>query len=160
MDARDASILAQVSAKVAGDICSSSGDIDKYLSTIEAVHNDLLDRCGTAVVQATFQGTTPVVATPTPGPTPQVQTGPISADSSEEAKWQDALVSNPDNWFNNTTDKKNPAGPDFRHKNIKDGGGQFNIGLWLTSDKFKTRAPDWVFAQLGMDIPAGFKAGN
>ena len=70
----------------------------------------------------------------------------------------DALQTNPDNWFNNLNDKRNAAGPDFRHKTILDGGGTYKLGLWIKSDKFKTRAPDWVFQQLNLDIPAGYNA--
>lgn len=171
-----AEIVAQVAAKVAGSVCCGSGDIDKYLSTVETVHNDLIARIATAAAEAAkvvitqvFPGATTATVTPglvaaapapapAPAPTPQVQSGPLTAASNEEDKWRDALVNSPGNWFNNIHDKRNAAGPDFRHKTIKDTDGKFHLGLWIKSDKFQTRAPDWVFQQLNMDIPAGYNA--
>jgi len=173
-----AEIVAQVAAKVAGSICCGNPDPNVYLATVETVHNDLVARIASATAAATevivtqvFPGATPVPApapapapapVPVPGPAyaPQVQAGPINAASAEEAKWADALVNNPDNWHNNIGDKKSAAGPDFRHKTIQgppdNHGKTWNIGLWIKSDKFSTRAPDWVFSHLGLDIPAGY----
>jgi len=71
---RDSSIIAQVAAKVAGSVCCGSGDIDKYLGCVEAVHNDLVERAGAGIVAQVFPGAVttaapaPVVA---PGPTQQ-----------------------------------------------------------------------------------------
>jgi hypothetical protein len=176
-----AEIVAQVAAKVAGSVCCGSGDLDKYLSTVETVHNDLMERIAAAtataaatVVTQVFPGATvstspglvapvPVPApapapAPVPSPAPQGLVGPITGASGEDDKWRDALVNSPDNWFNNINDKRSPDGPDFRHKTLKDKDGKYNLGLWIKSDKFQTRAPDWVFQQLGLDIPAGYNA--
>ena len=167
-----AEIVAQVAAKVAGNICCGNPDPNVYLATVETVHNDLVERIASAtgaaaevIVTQVFPGATPAPApapAPSPGPAyaPQVQAGPITAAATEEAKWADALVNNPDNWHNNIGDKKSAAGPDFRHKTIQgppdNHGKTWNIGLWIKSDKFSTRAPDWVFAHLGLDIPSGY----
>ena len=165
-----AEIVAQVAAKVAGSICCGNPDPNVYLATVETVHNDLTERIAAAtttaaeaVVTQVFPEATPVPApapAPAPTPAPQVQAGAINAASNEEAKWADALVNNPDNWHNNIGDKKSAAGPDFRHKTIQgppdNHGKTWNIGLWIKSDKFSTRAPDWVFAHLGLDIPSGY----
>ena len=182
-----AEIVAQVAAKVAGNICCGNPDPNVYLATVETVHNDLVARIASATAAITvaaaetlvtqvFPGTTVhagpglVAPAPTPAPAPapspgpayapQVQAGPINAASNEESKWADALVNNPDNWHNNIGDKKSAAGPDFRHKTIQgppdNHGKTWNIGLWIKSDKFSTRAPDWVFSHLGLDIPAGY----
>jgi hypothetical protein len=70
MDARDRSIIAQVAAKVAGSVCCGSGDIDKYLGCVEAVHNDLVERTGVGIVAQAFPGAV-AVAAPPPGPTQQ-----------------------------------------------------------------------------------------
>ena len=56
MDARDASIVAQVAAKVAGSVCCGSGDPDKYLACVETGHNDLVERSGTGLVAQAFPG--------------------------------------------------------------------------------------------------------
>ena len=172
-----AEIVAQVAAKVAGSICCGSGDLDKYQSTVETVHNDLIERIATAtaaagatVVTQVFPGATTTAApglvappaapapAPAPVPAPQGLVGPITSTSNEDDKWRDALVNSPNNWFNNINDKRSPDGPDFRHKTLKDKDGKYNLGLWIKSDKFQTRAPDWVFQQLGLDIPAGYNA--
>ena len=74
MDARDRSIIAQVAAKVAGSVCCGSGDIDKYLGCVEAVHNDLVERAGAGIVAEVFPGavtTAGPAPTPAPGPTQQ-----------------------------------------------------------------------------------------
>ena len=169
-----AEIVAQVAAKVAGSICCGNPDPNVYLATVETVHNDLTERIAAAttaaaevVVTQVFPGATPVpapVPAPAPVPGPQVQAGPINAASNEEAKWADALVNNPDNWHNNIGDKKSAAGPDFRHKTIQgppdNNGKTWNIGLWIKSDKFMTRAPDWVFSNLGLDTPAGYSVSS
>ena len=78
---KDNSIVAQVAAKVAGNVCSGSNDIDAYLGTVEAVHNDLMERTGVGMVAAAFPGAT-VEAAPAPaaapGPTQQsVTAAPI-----------------------------------------------------------------------------------
>jgi len=175
-----AEIVSQVAAKVAGSICCGNPDPKVYLAIVEMVHNDLIDRIASATAAVTvaaaetlvtqvFPGATTVSASPglvapspspapapIPTPAPQIQGGPITHASSEEAKWADALVNNPGNWHNNIGDKKSAAGPDFRHRTIKDSDGKWNIGLWIKSDRFSTRAPDWVFQQLGLDIPAGY----
>ena len=71
---RDSSIIAQVAAKVAGSVCCGSGDIDKYLGCVEAVHNDLVERAGAGIVAQVFPGAVTTAApapTPAPGPTQQ-----------------------------------------------------------------------------------------
>lgn len=75
-------------------------------------------------------------------PAPSVK--PASAASGGDDKtaaWED-LVSNPDKWFDNRVDKRNPKGPDFKGKN----SGAFNgVGLWLNSapEFVKLVKPEW-----------------
>ena len=74
MSGRDASIVAQVAAKVAGEVCAGSGDANLYLATVETVHNDLVERCALETVTAAFPGATAEAAPappPPPGPTQQ-----------------------------------------------------------------------------------------
>lgn len=100
------------------------------------------------VIASAFPGTTvepapaqppaasvPVASSPAPVP----GAAPLSADSDPEALWQD-LVSHRGNWYDNRGNKKNPAGPDFTHKELKK--GRFKLGLWLKD------APAWAKAQL------------
>jgi hypothetical protein len=74
MSGRDASIVAQVAAKVAGEVCAGSGDANLYLATVETVHNDLVERCALETLTPAFPGATAEAAPappPPPGPTQQ-----------------------------------------------------------------------------------------
>jgi len=74
MSGRDASIVAQVAAKVAGEVCAGSGDANLYLATVETVHNDLVERCALETLTTAFPGATAEAAPappPPPGPTQQ-----------------------------------------------------------------------------------------
>ncbi|ANS03948.1 putative endoprotease [uncultured Mediterranean phage uvDeep-CGR2-AD7-C12] len=71
MSGRDASIVAQVAAKVAGEVCAGSGNADLYLATVETVHNDLVERCALETVTAAFPGAAPAAAPAPAGPTQQ-----------------------------------------------------------------------------------------
>jgi hypothetical protein len=66
----------------------------------------------------------------------------------------DALIDNPNDWYNNVGDVKASSGggigPDYRHKTIKGDNGQ-NLGLWLNG-KYGP-APAWVFEKLGLSFP-------
>lgn len=60
---------------------------------------------------------------------------------SEEQKWADVIVWNPDDWYDNRNDPKAPrGGPTFRHKTITDNQGR-GIGVWLNG---KAAVPEWV----------------
>lgn len=71
MSGRDASIVAQVAAKVAGEVCAGSGNADLYLATVETVHNDLVERCALETVTAAFPGAVSAPAPAPAGPTQQ-----------------------------------------------------------------------------------------
>lgn len=64
--------------------------------------------------------------------------------SPKDALWRSALIDNPDSWWDNRGDKRNPKAPDFKAKN---NGPQVDgqpAALWIDSrDK-----PDWVDAHL------------
>lgn len=51
-----------------------------------------------------------------------------------DGSWKN-LVENPDKWWDNRSDKKNPKGPDFKHKET----GEV---LWLS------KSPDWALSKL------------
>ena len=79
MNDKDRSIIAQVSAKVAGSICMGKGrdGIIDYLACVETVFNDIIDRSGgSAPVAAVPAAAAPPVMSPAPAPSPvaQVQT--------------------------------------------------------------------------------------
>jgi hypothetical protein len=96
-----------------------------------------------------------------PAPTPQqaqenVQNGvpgaTVSRDLSKpEARWKDALIDNPDDWYNNVGDAKASSGggrgPDFR---FKDESMEVK-GLWLFSQYGP--ADKWVFDFLAPRYP-------
>ena len=96
-------------------------------------------------------------ANPFPGPAPMpapaqfnpaqavYQGGPpasVQSSSPEEQLWIE-YFNDPSQWFDNRVDKKNPKGPDFRHKSRKDPQSGYNVGLWMN------RAPDWAKQRLG-----------
>jgi len=77
MNDKDRSIIAQVSAKVAGSICMGKGrdGIIDYLACVETVFNDIIDRSGGgAPVAAVPAAAAPPVMSPAPSPVAQVQT--------------------------------------------------------------------------------------
>ena len=59
------------------------------------------------------------------------------------AMWRD-LLDNPQGWFDNRTDKRNPKAPDFKAKNSNQYDGQ---GLWLD------KAPEFVKLTLKGEEP-------
>ncbi len=167
MDARESSIVAQVAAKVAGDICSGSADPTLYLTTVETVHNDLIDRIASSA--STPSAPVPPVAAPT-APTPgapiavapeaqAVQvvqaafpgaTAAIHADSPMDELLADAAA-HPENWnFYPDSPKSSCNGgtsPDMRHKTIKK--GNYGLGVWLVDKKFGKHAPHNMWQSLG-----------
>jgi len=62
----------------------------------------------------------------------------------EEELWRD-LLDNPENWWDNRTDKPTPKYPDFKHK---DSGK----ALWIG-----TKSPQWAIDALP---PLKFKGGS
>jgi len=76
MNDKDRSIIAQVSAKVAGSICMGKGrdGIIDYLACVETVFNDIIDRSGgDNVVAAVPAAAAPPVMSPAPAPSPVAQ---------------------------------------------------------------------------------------
>jgi len=76
MNDKDRSIIAQVSAKVAGSICMGKGrdGIIDYLACVETVFNDIIDRAGgDNVVAAVPAAAAPPVMSPAPAPSPVAQ---------------------------------------------------------------------------------------
>ena len=76
----------------------------------------------------------------------------ISHTSPNEVLFEDALVHNPDKWWDNTREVKASVnggkGPDFRHKDLKNKDGKFNIAIWVNSE-YSPTAPDWVWDKIG-----------
>lgn len=75
---------------------------------------------------------------------------PGGASSPDETLWNQ-FFADPGAWYNNATDKRSTAAPDFRHKQLTDSKGR-GIGLWIDSKG----TPAWVrgaLVQRGL-IPA------
>lgn len=166
MDARTASITAQVAAKIAADLATEPS---QYFVILEQVHADLVKRSTMGVTEAAA----PVAAVPAALPDPFAQATanvvaafpqaaavpaqPTGADlSTNEGKWADWLA-NRDNWYDNRdkgdTSQSGGTKPDFRHKEAKDAKG-YNIGAWLIDKRYGKHAPDAVFQALGLTPPA------
>lgn len=71
----------------------------------------------------------------------------VNENSPPEVLWADALFHAPHNWYDNTGEprasKNGGKGPDFRHKELKQ--GQYNLGLWIKSGD----TPAWAKNKLG-----------
>ncbi len=78
---------------------------------------------------------TPPVAVPaaTPAPTPSPIPGATDGNPEVAAIWTE-FFQDPSKFWNNTQNKKNPKGPDFKHKDDGD------KALWITDKK----NPSWV----------------
>ena len=178
---KDHLIIAQVATKAAVELCVASGEYDDEAlgSTAAGIQEliytlaaDASVKHGTAVVQAHFPGAQVVdfpapapAPTPAPAPIPQpVQAQPQAAPASGvppqqplhpgaalEVQWADAVVYNPQDWYDNRTSKRNPSGPDFRHKTLKQADGQHNLALWING---KAPTPAWVHERLAA-LPVG-----
>lgn len=77
-------------------------------------------------------------------PAPQYQASvpspiPGATKSKDDVKWE-AYFAAPHDYYDNRGNKKNPAGPDFKHKQNGD-------GLWLGG---RYPAPQWVTQRLGV----------
>ena len=98
-------------------------------------------------VQHPSQAAPQPMAPPAP---PQAQPAPVpglgqGGNTKKDAAWRDYFA-NPGAYYDNRVDKQNPNGPDFKHKQTKE-------GLWLGG---RYPAPAWVLQQLGMTpVPAG-----
>ncbi|GJV10985.1 OSB2, chloroplastic-like protein [Tanacetum coccineum] len=73
-------------------------------------------------------------------PTAPLQTSSVPSSPHEKVSTSDGdswkhLVENPSSWWDNRVDKKNPNGPDFKHKDSRK-------GLWLVD------APAWAVSSL------------
>jgi hypothetical protein len=166
MDARTASITAQVAAKIAADLSSTPAE---YAACIEGIHQDLVDRSEKGLTEQPaadpFAAAQANVATvfgapaanpfpPVAAPTPFVQPAATGGDKNA-AKWAD-LIANRDNWWDNRaqggTSITGGGKPDFRHKTAKDEQDR-PVGLWLVDNKYGKHAPDAVFQALGLTAP-------
>nr|GEU63856.1 protein OSB2, chloroplastic-like [Tanacetum cinerariifolium] len=75
-----------------------------------------------------------VASPPTPTTPLQTSSVPSSPHEKDGDSWKH-LVENPSSWWDNRVDKKNPNGPDFKHKDSRK-------GLWLVD------APAWAVSSL------------
>ena len=75
MSNRDRAIIAQTSAKVAGELCHGTGreGLMDYLACAETIFNDILDKAGD-IAAAMPAAAAPPVMSPAPSPVAQVQT--------------------------------------------------------------------------------------
>ena len=83
---------------------------------------------------------------------PVSQPTQISATSPVIELFQDALIHNPDKWWNNTTEERasinGGRSPDFKHKDLKDKKGESPLAIWMVSE-YSPTAPDWAWDKVG-----------
>lgn len=68
-----------------------------------------------------------------------VRRGVQTRESSAEEKWR-SVIDNPELWWNNTANKRNPKAPDFKLKNDPTG----SVVLWITNRD----TPEWAKQKL------------
>jgi hypothetical protein len=157
MDNRDKSIVTQVAFKLAAEIVANDKDQsdDTAVSRIalmgDTLSDVMIDKITSLEVGQAFAGTVTQVAAqpifnnqqaPAPqyapqqaAPAPYQQPAPIpgTVDDGTAVAWLD-VCQNPDGWWDNRINKKNPKGPDFSAKkhntNFQQPNG-FGVGLWV-----------------------------
>lgn len=143
----DKSIAAQTAAKAAGDLFSGTGDTDGAMNAMQRFFNGVMALGGdpdqfAQAQQNLNQG--------------GVQSTVVRDLTSEDARWRDALVDNPGDWYNNIGDSRATSGggvgPDFKFKN----DAADVTPLWLNG-KYGP-APAWVFEKLGRPFPGSPQA--
>lgn len=148
---KDRSIIKQVAFKAAVETLAGV-DCDDRLASVKDLaegFEELLlqmhDEVGiaplvaaTATVTNLFPGSQEVdqnVTHSRPAPAPVAATTSITADSSKDELWQNLISGQPKGrvneaeWYDNRKDKRNPKGPDFKHKTVK--GDKGPVALWL-----------------------------
>lgn len=172
MDARTASIIAQVAVKAAAQLASNIGE---YQQILPLIHEDLISRSTLGVTeQAPAPAAAPLVdpfagVAPAPQALQQAQANVVAAFPGAvvpaqptganlgtlEGRWADYMA-NPSNWWDNRdkgdTSQSGGIKPDFRHKNAKDDQGRA-VALWLVDNKYGKHAPAAVFTSLGLTPP-------
>jgi hypothetical protein len=109
-------------------------------------------------------GAAPTAAPPVRQPAPAPAPAPVSeaqakleqafpgavtvtvGDGPMDRLWKSALLDEPDKWWDNRLDKRNPKSPDFKAKKtsdiVDDKGNE--VALWIDSKS----TPDWVMKHL------------
>lgn len=145
---------AQTAANAAATLFQGTGNVEGFGAALQRISDFIVnfgqilsDAEQAAARQATAQQTMA-------GATQQVQNqlgGQVVRDlSTEDARWQDALINNPGDWYNNVGDSRATSGggkgPDFRFKNDDNVKSLFLNGQYGP-------APAWVFEKLNLPFP-------
>lgn len=81
----------------------------------------------TAAPQPAYTAPAAPVAAPAPAPIP----GATDGDPELHRRWV-MFFGDPTAWYDNRFDPGKPKGaPDFKHKQLKDAAGKYNLGLWV-----------------------------
>lgn len=153
---RDQSIITQVAAKIAADLTIASlrsvdPSIEDYVETfgqtLTTVKDQIIAEHGVTAVQQAFPGSTvqqePQAYVPQQAPqqsytnVPPAIPGVQDGDPATAALWNE-FFNDPSKFYDNRRNKKNPKGPDFKHRDDGD------KALWVVGKK----NPSWVAARL------------
>lgn len=159
---KDQSIITQVAAKITSELVMAAFSnqentqdvVTEFVTFLPQVNEALLEAVTGNVVQAAFPGSVPVapggtpyvpneVSIPVASYTPNVPAAPApipgvaDGDPQVAALWVQ-YFNNPADFYDNRTNKRNPKGPDFKHKSSGD-------ALWINDKK----NPSWVKSRLG-----------
>jgi hypothetical protein len=176
---KNLSIVSQVAAKIAGHVIQSDAAIAAVRNGVMAeVHESILCAIldganmtpaeapaalasvtehpatsgNDAAIAAVLEAIPGASVEAPPIEPPVSQPTQISATSPLAELFQDALIHNPDRWWNNTTEAgvsiNGGKKPDFKHKDIKDKKGEYPLAIWMVSE-FSPTAPDWAWDKVG-----------
>lgn len=154
---RATNISAQVAAKAAGYLFQGTGNTEDAMKAMARIYTGIITLGGAPEEDNPIpQGQAPLANAPIAQAQTALAQGGVQATvardlSDEDARWQDAIVNYPKDWYNNVGDAKASSGggkgPDFRFKkesaDIK--------SLWLNGQYGP--APAWVFEKLGLQFP-------
>lgn len=144
MASKDTSIVAQTAAKAAAELYHGTGDIENMAKAMVRIFNGIIHLGGNPDEFTSAER--------------NLREGGVSYTvqrdlSSEKGRWEDALINNPDDWYNNVGDPRATSGggtgPDFKFKD-KDA----NVKPLYLNGKYGP-APAWVWERLGLQMPNG-----
>lgn len=144
---KDSSIAAQTAAKAAAELFAGTGNTDGAMQAMQRFYNGIVQLGGDP---------NQIAADAMARAEQNLANGGVQATvqrdlSNEDARWRDALIDNPNDWWNNVGDARASSGggkgPDFKFKNES-----ANVpALWLNGKHGP--APAWVWEHLGLTFP-------
>lgn len=164
MNSKDAQILVQVGAKVAGDIVAADPNLNynNFAQVLDHVVDIIDAKIDSIPTESSVYVQQPVAPAPVPtqqavqNVTAQLGGAVVPAPDARDDVWWDYYLANPGEFWDNRdrgdTSITGGNSPDFRARDLLDKTGRPK-GLFLVSRRFGRTAPDKVFQALGIAKP-------